>query len=254
MKTEAALSLVARNSGAKHRPLHPYVSVIIPALNEEMALAFVLDDLPRSSVNQILVVDNGSTDRTPEVGRSRGATVILQPERGYGAACLAGLEAIERETTIVVFLDGDYSDFPDELDKLLGPIIEGSADMVIGTRTQGSLSRSVLTPQQRWGNWLASTLIRLRFGHRFTDLGPFRAIRREALDKLAMCDRSFGWTAEMQIKAVLAGLKILEIPVRYRARIGTSKISGTIKGVFLAGITILYTVFKYSVWAGKQQS
>jgi glycosyltransferase involved in cell wall biosynthesis len=254
MKVEAELPRVAWNGKAKDRLLHPYISVIIPALNEERALAFVLDDLPWSSVNQVLVVDNGSTDRTGEVARARGAVVILQQERGYGAACLAGLEAMERETTIVVFLDGDYSDFPDEIDKLLAPIIEGRADMVIGTRTQGSISRSVLTPQQRWGNWLATTLIRLRFGYRFTDLGPFRAIRREALDELAMRDRDFGWTAEMQIKAVLAGLKIIEIPVRYRARIGTSKISGTVKGVVLAGITILYTIFKYSVWAGRQQS
>jgi len=229
------------------------VSVIIPALNEERAISFVLRDLPSERVSQVLVVDNGSTDRTPEVARSHGATVIRQSERGYGAACLAGLQALAQETAIVVFLDGDYSDFPDELDKLLEPILEGRADMVIGTRTQHRGSRSVLTPQQRWGNWLATTLIRLRFGHRFTDLGPFRAIRRDALEKLAMCDRNFGWTAEMQIKAVLAGLRITEVPVQYRPRIGVSKISGTVKGVVMAGIIILYTIFKYSFGAGTQQ-
>lgn len=254
MKSEIGSLMANHCLEAAQAPIHPCVSVIIPALNEEEAIAFVLDDLPRNSVKQVLVVDNGSTDRTREIARACGATVIVQPERGYGAACLAGLEAIDREAAIVVFLDGDYSDFPDELDKLLAPIIEDRADMVIGTRTQGRSSRGVLTPPQRWGNWLATTLIRLRFGHRFTDLGPFRAIRREALEKLAMRDRSFGWTAEMQIKAVLAGLRIIEVPVQYRARIGTSKISGTVKGVVLAGITILFTIFKYSFWAGTQQS
>jgi glycosyltransferase involved in cell wall biosynthesis len=252
MKSKKAIHVMGGPTAfaAPHLP----VSVIIPALNEEEAISFVLRDLPKGQIHQVLVVDNGSTDRTSEVARSHGATVIQQSERGYGAACLAGLKAVENETAIVVFLDGDYSDFPDELDKLLSPILEGRADMVIGTRTRHRNSRSVLTLQQRWGNWLATTLIHLRFGHRFTDLGPFRAIRKESLEKLAMRDRNFGWTAEMQIKAVLAGLRILEVPVRYRARIGTSKISGTIKGVVLAGITILYTIFKYSFEIGTEQS
>jgi glycosyltransferase involved in cell wall biosynthesis len=233
-------------------PVCPPVAVIIPALNEEKAIPFVLRDLPRKQVRQVLVIDNGSTDQTAEVARAHGATVIEQLERGYGAACLAGLAAVERETEVIVFLDGDYSDFPDELDKLTAPILENRADMVIGTRTRHRNSQKILTMQQRWGNWLATTLIRLRFGHRYTDLGPFRAIRRESLEKLDMRDRNFGWTAEMQIKAVLAGLRILEVPVQYRARIGTSKISGTIKGVVLAGITILYTIFKYSFGTSAQ--
>lgn len=230
------------------------VAVIIPALNEEEAIPFVLRDLPWEQVRQVLVIDNGSTDRTSEVARAHGATVIEQLERGYGAACLAGLEVVEKGIEIIVFLDGDYSDFPDELDKLTTPILENRADMVIGTRTRDRNSRNILTMQQRWGNWLATTLIRLRFGHRFTDLGPFRAIRRECLEKLRMRDRNFGWTAEMQIKAVLAGLKILEVPVQYRARIGTSKISGTLKGVVFAGVAILYTIFKYSLGTGAPQS
>lgn len=250
MKTECAMPQI-NNTVA---PVCLPVAVIIPALNEEKAIPFVLRDLPREQVRQVLVIDNGSTDRTAEVARAHGATVIEQLERGYGAACLAGLKAVEKETEVIVFLDGDYSDFPDELKKLTAPIFENRADMVIGTRTRDRRSHNVLTMQQRWGNWLATTLIRLRFGHRYTDLGPFRAIRRESLEKLNMRDRNFGWTAEMQIKAVLAGLRIFEVPVQYRARIGTSKISGTVKGVVLAGIIILYTIFKYSFGTGAQPS
>jgi glycosyltransferase involved in cell wall biosynthesis len=229
----------------------PYVSVIIPALNEEKAIGFVLDDLPREWVDQVIVVDNGSTDATAEVAGSRGALVLSHNERGYGAACLAGLENLPPKTQVVAFLDGDYSDFPEEISKLLAPICEGRADMVIGTRTVVPLARNVLTPQQRWGNWLATTLIRLRFGRHFTDLGPFRAIRKEALCRLDMADRNFGWTVEMQIKAVLAGLTILEVPVRYRPRIGSSKVSGTVRGALLAGIKIIYTICRYSLSAGR---
>jgi hypothetical protein len=159
---------------------------------------------------------------------------------------LAGIEALPEETAVVVFLDADYSDYPEDIEALLKPLLDESADMVIGTRTLERDSRAALAPQQRWGNWLATTLMRWRYGFRYTDLGPFRAIRRESLTKLGMTDRNFGWTVEMQIKAVRHGLRIAELPVRYRIRIGRSKISGTVKGTILAGTKILYTIFKHS--------
>ena len=229
---------------AENQP-RPRVSVIIPALNEEKSIGSVLNAIPRQLVSEIIVVDNGSTDRTAEIARHCGARVVSQPERGYGAACLAGIAKISADCEIVAFVDADFSDFPEDLEKLLQPLHENTAEMVIGTRTTTSESRLALTPQQRYGNWLATTLVRAFFGHRYTDLGPFRAIRRDALERLRMIDRNYGWTIEMQIKAVRQNLLIAEIPVRYRIRIGRSKISGTVKGTILAGAKIIYTIFKY---------
>ncbi len=225
--------------------LCPNVSVIIPALNEEKSIGSVLNAIPRQLVNEIIVVDNGSSDRTAEIARHCGARVVSQPERGYGAACLAGIAEISADCEIIVFVDADFSDFPEDLEKLLQPLKEQKAEMVIGTRTTTLEARLALTPQQRYGNWLATTLVRAFFGYRYTDLGPFRAIRRDSLKKLRMTDRNYGWTIEMQIKAVQHNLLIAEVPVRYRIRIGRSKISGTVKGTILAGMKIIYTIFKY---------
>ncbi len=225
----------------------PLVSLIIPALNEESSIKHVINAIPRGSVSEIIVVDNGSTDRTADIAWDCGARVISQRERGYGAACLSGIAEISPGCGIVAFVDADFSDFPEDLEKLLQPLYEDKADMVIGTRTMTSESRAALTPQQRYGNWLATTLVKAFFGHKYTDLGPFRAIRRDALEQLGMIDRNYGWTIEMQIKAARQKLRIAEVPVRYRIRIGRSKISGTVKGTILAGSKIIYTIFKYVV-------
>ena len=225
------------------------VAVIIPALNEERAIASVLRDLPRTSVQQLIVVDNGSTDRTGEIAAAFGATVVGEPKRGYGRACLAGMAALE-SPDIVVFLDGDYSDHPDELPQLVGPIAENRADLTIGSRVLGRRERGALTPQARLGNALATVLIRALFGVRFTDLGPFRAIGYRQLLQLEMADRDYGWTVEMQVKAARRRLRCLEIPVSYRRRIGVSKISGTAIGSIKAGYKILWTIFRHAVTSG----
>ncbi len=222
------------------------ISVIIPAFNEEESLPHVLNDLPRDRLHQIIVVDNNSTDRTSAVARENGATVVYEKRRGYGRACLTGMDALD-DPDIVVFLDGDYSDYPEEIDLLLEPIVSGEADFVVGSRMILNESRKALLPQARYGNQLAVFLIRLFFGHTFTDLGPFRAIRYESLQAIGMRDKDFGWTVEMQIKAVQEGLRIREIPVRYRMRIGVSKITGTVSGTFKAGTKIIYTIFKYLI-------
>jgi glycosyltransferase involved in cell wall biosynthesis len=224
----------------------PRLAVVIPALNEEQAIVRVLQAIPKSITRLVVVVDNGSTDHTAGRARSQGAMVLREPRRGYGTACLAGIDALPEEIEIVVFLDADYSDHPEEMEILVAPILKNEADFVLGSRMMRATSRSVLTPQQRFGNWLATTLIRLLFGHRYTDLGPFRAIRKDALDSLEMSDRGYGWTVEMQIKAIRTGLRILEVPVHYRPRLGKSKISGTLKGTLLAGSKILYTVFRFA--------
>jgi glycosyltransferase involved in cell wall biosynthesis len=226
--------------------MSPKISVIIPAYNEEESLPHVLNDLPQDRLHQIIVVDNHSTDRTPEVARENGATVVHEKRRGYGQACLSGMAALDHPD-IVVFLDGDYSDFPEEIDLLLEPILKGEADFIVGSRMILKESRQALLPQARYGNQLAVFLIRLFFGYRFTDLGPFRAIRYESLQAIGMRDKNFGWTVEMQIKAVQKGLRIREIPVRYRMRIGVSKITGTVSGTLKAGTKIIYTIFKYLI-------
>ena len=213
------------------------IGVVIPALDEERAIGRVIADIP-AWVDQIVVADNGSCDATVDVAKASGATVVREPERGYGAACQAGIAALDA-IDIVVFLDGDSSDHPQEMAALVDPIAQATADMVVGSRVTGIRSRGALTPQQRFGNWLACRLIRAFWGVSYTDLGPFRAIRRSALDALAMTDRNFGWTVEMQIKGAQQSLSTLEVPVSYRPRIGVSKVSGTLRGTVLAGVTIL---------------
>lgn len=222
----------------------PRISVIIPVLNEEHALAHVLAEIPVDLVHDIVVVDNGSTDHSAAVALAGGARVVDESRRGYGAACLRGVAAT-KDADILVFLDGDHSDYPADMDKLLQPILDGSVEMVIGSRMLIRESRRSLLPQARFGNWLAANLMRLCFDIRCTDLGPFRAIRRQALLDLGMSDRDFGWTVEMQLRAKLMDLRVLELPVRYRNRIGKSKISGTITGTIRAGWKILSTIFRY---------
>lgn len=227
------------------------IGVVIPALNEAKAIAKVIEAIP-GWVDQIVVADNGSEDETPEIARGLGATVTHQPEGAYGAACLAGIAALE-PCDVVVFVDGDYSDFPQQMDRLVDPIAVDGADMVIGSRPLGKCERGALTPQQRFGNWLACFLIKLFWGFQYTDLGPFRAIKADALRLINMRDQAFGWTVEMQLRALQEGLKILEVPVDYRARIGHSKISGTLKGTILAGHAILGTIFK-TAWRSRRKA
>lgn len=224
------------------------VWVIIPALNEEESLPRVLADLPR--VGRVVVVDNGSTDRTAAV--AVGAQVVSEPRRGYGSACLRGLAQIEwaiasgdTAPRVVVFLDGDYSDYPENLAELVAPIFAGEADFVLGSRLLGRRKSGAMPPQSIWGNRLACFLMRRLFGARYTDLGPFRAIDYEALKSLGMADQNFGWTVEMQIKAARAGLRTIEVPVPYRCRIGHSKISGTLAGTIKAGYKILLVIARY---------
>ncbi|GIX07023.1 MAG: glycosyl hydrolase [Candidatus Poribacteria bacterium] len=231
-------------SGTRPRS-RPVVGVIIPALNEEASIGKVLAAIPEGWVDRVIVVDNGSTDRTAEIARSWGATVVREPQRGYGSACLAGIAALPPEVEIVVFLDADFSDDPSELPRLLEPILRGEADLVIGSRVLGRREPGALAPQARWGNWLATRLIRLRWGVSFTDLGPFRAVRRETLNRLQMQDRTYGWTVEMQAKAAALRVPCREVPVSYRRRIGKSKITGTVKGTLLAGVKILGTIGYY---------
>jgi glycosyltransferase involved in cell wall biosynthesis len=223
------------------------ISVVIPALNERESLPRVLGDLPWDALHEVVVVDNGSTDGTPEVARQGGARVVPEPRRGYGRACLTGIAALEA-TDVVVFLDADYSDHPEELPALAGPILEGRADLVIGSRVLGEREPGALLPQARFGNLLSVMLIRSLCGQTYTDLGPFRAISRRALDLLEMRDEDFGWTVEMQVKAARAGLRVVEVPVRYRRRIGRSKITGTLRGTVLAGWKILATIAKHHRW------
>ena len=224
---------------------HPSIDVVIPAFNEEAAIGNVLQSIPASLVRRVVVVDNGSTDRTGEEARSRGATVVVEPRRGYGQACLTGIAALG-DPDIVVFLDGDYSDYPEEMESLVAPVVAGEVDMVIGSRVLGKREKGALQPQQRFGNALATWLIRLFFGVAYTDLGPFRAIRFDALKRLEMEDCDFGWTVEMQVKAARQKLRSAEVPVRYRRRIGKSKVSGTISGSIRAGYKILWTIFRYA--------
>jgi len=224
------------------------IDVVIPAFNEEDSLALVVGDVPRPPVRRVVVCDNNSSDRTAEVAREAGAEVVHEKRPGYGSACLRALDHIRSSgpPDIVVFLDGDYSDHPEELPRLLAPILSDEADLVIGSRTLGRRERGALLPQARAGNLVACLLIRLLYGHRYTDLGPFRAIGWPALERLEMIDTNFGWTAEMQVKALRHGLRVTEEPVSYRRRVGVSKITGTLYGTVMAGYKILATVLRYS--------
>lgn len=222
------------------------VDVIIPALNEEVSIPLVVGDIP-CLVRRIVVVDNGSTDATADAARKSGAHVVHEPRKGYGFACLAGMSALKSNPPdVVVFLDGDYSDHPEELELLVAPIVDGRADFVVGSRIRGSREKGALLPQAIFGNWLACTLMRWIWHVRYTDLGPFRAIRYESLADLGMSDTTYGWTIEMQIKAATLGLRSMEIPVSYRPRIGQSKVTGTVSGSIKAGIWILGTIGRYA--------
>ncbi len=222
------------------------IGLVIPARDEAAAIGRVIADVP-DWVDCIVVGDNGSRDGTAEIARAAGAVVVTETEPGYGAACLAAIAALE-PVDIVVFADGDRADYVEDMADLVDPIIAGAADFVVGSRALGHPEAGALTPQQRFGNWLATRLIGLIWGTRYTDLGPFRAIRRTSLAQLAMADRNYGWTVEMQIKAIAAGLAIREVPVRYRARIGVSKVSGTVRGTVLAGTKILTTIARYALF------
>ena len=226
----------------------PIVSVIIPAYNEAQSIGLVVGDIPRDLVRDILVVNNGSTDQTEENARKAGALVLSEPRSGYGRACLKGLafcQTLSPPPDIIIFLDGDYSDFPEEMPALIQPILDQKADLVIGSRNRGHAEKGSITPQQIFGNKLATFLLKKLYGVSYSDLGPFRAIRYDRLMNLNMTDKNYGWTIEMQIKAAKQGLLYQEIPVRYRQRIGVSKVSGTLKGTIMAGYKILFTIAKY---------
>ncbi|MCB1032583.1 MAG: glycosyltransferase family 2 protein [Acidobacteria bacterium] len=235
-----------RSSGPEELPVA--VDVVIPAYNEECSLSLVLEAIPRPPVRRVVVADNNSADRTAEVARQGGAEVVPAPVQGYGSACLAALDHLRRTGApeIVVFLDADFSDHPEELPQVVEPILHGDADVVIGSRVLGEREKGALLPQARAGNLVACTLIRLLYGHRYTDLGPFRAARWPELESLGMEDPNFGWTAELQVKALRKGLRVVEVPVSYRKRVGVSKITGTLQGTIRAGYKILWTVFRYS--------
>lgn len=228
----------------------PLIDVIIPAYNEEKSIGLVLAEIPANLVREVIVVDNNSSDKTSTVARAAGATVLREPRPGYGSACLAGMahcfaRPLADQPEIIVFVDGDHSDYPEEMPLLLAPILRGEADMVIGSRALGEREAGSMLPQQIFGNWLATSLLRRLYGAQFTDLGPFRAIRTAALQRIGMQDTTYGWTVEMQLKAAKLKLRSTEVPVRYRRRIGISKVSGTVRGTLGAGYKILWTIFRY---------
>jgi len=224
------------------------IVVIIPAFNEENAVGRVVKAIPTDWVEEIIVVNNNSTDNTRAAAEEQGALVLDQPIKGYGNACLKGIDYVKSKTEkpdVIVFLDADYSDYPEQLPEVVKPILEQGFDMVIGSRALGEREHGSMTFPQVFGNWLATRLIRLFYGYKFTDLGPFRAIRWDRLLDLNMQDKTFGWTVEMQVKAAKSKLKCTEVPMAYRNRIGKSKVSGTVYGTVMAGYKILYTIFKY---------
>ncbi len=224
------------------------IIAIIPAYNEEESIGKVVGEIPKDLVSEVVVVNNNSSDNTTQNAEAAGATVLYEPQKGYGYACLKGIAYANDKNEnpdIIVFLDGDYSDYPEEMTQLVKPIIEDEIDMVIGSRSLGLTSEGALFPQQIFGNWLAVNLIRLFYGIRFTDLGPFRAIKFDKLLELDMTDKTYGWTVEMQVKAAKKKFKCIEVPVSYRKRIGVSKIAGTLSGSIKAGYKILWTIFKY---------
>lgn len=226
----------------------PIIKVIIPAFNEEDSIKHVINDIP-DIVDEVIVVSNNSTDNTEKNAKGSGATVLVEKQKGYGYACLKGMDYIaqqEKKAGIIVFLDGDYSDYPEELVKIVNPIIEDNVDFVVGARVKELREKGSMTLPQIFGNWLATSLMRLFFRSTFTDLGPFRAIKYSKLLDLKMEDKTYGWTVEMQLKALKQKFTYREIPVNYRNRIGVSKVSGTIKGAIFAGVKILWWIFKYS--------
>ncbi len=228
--------------------MNSLIKVIIPAYNEEKSIAKVIQDLP-SIVDEIVVVNNNSSDKTGEEAKKNGVTVLTEKRRGYGYACLKGMSYLKSQTTppdIVVFLDGDYSDYPEELTKLVAPIIADRIDFVIGARSKKLREKGSMTAVQIFGNWLATRLMSWFYNSKFTDLGPFRAIKYDKLIALQMEDKTYGWTVEMQLKALKKKYSYTEIPLKYRNRIGISKVSGTLKGAIFAGIKILYWIVKYS--------
>lgn len=225
------------------------IKVIIPAFNEADSIAHVINELPKS-VSEVIVVNNNSSDDTVKNAETAGATVITELRKGYGYACLKGLEYVaskSKQPDIIVFIDGDYSDYPEELNKVVAPILDENIDFVVGARRKSLREEGSMTPQQVFGNWLATFLMRLFFGATFTDLGPFRAIKYDKLKELNMEDKTYGWTVEMQLKILKKKMTYTEVPVRYKRRIGVSKVSGTVKGSIFAGIKILGWIFKYSI-------
>ncbi|MDA9025785.1 glycosyltransferase family 2 protein [Flavobacteriaceae bacterium] len=228
--------------------MNKIIKVIIPAYNEEKSIIKVIQDIP-SIVNEIIIVDNNSSDQTAKNAQEAGAKVLTEIKKGYGNACLKGISYVKSQThktDIIVFLDGDFSDYPEELTKLIAPIINDNIDFVIGARVSKFREKGSMTRPQIFGNWLATTLMSILFNSKFTDLGPFRAIKYHKLLALKMEDKTYGWTVEMQLKAIKNNYSYQEIPVKYRNRIGVSKVSGTIKGAIFAGVNILYWIFKYS--------
>lgn len=227
---------------------NPTIDVVIPAFNEQDSIVHILNDMPMDWVREVVVVNNNSTDDTVKIAASNGATVLDEPRQGYGHACLKGIDYLKnksKQPDIIVFMDADYSDHPTELPFVVQPIIERNMDMVIGSRALGKREKKSMMPQQLFGNWLATRLIKLFYGAKFTDLGPFRALKFEKLIELNMQDTTYGWTVEMQVKAAKRRFKFCEVPVNYRERIGVSKVTGTIKGTILAGYKIIFTIFKY---------
>lgn len=225
-------------------------ALIIPALNEAECLPLLFDALPPDLFRWVIVADNGSTDGTAAVARARGAVVVTEPERGYGAASLKAISALPAEAEIVVWMQADLSEDPREAALLMAPIRSGEADLVIGSRTMGQAAKGALLPHQQFGNWLACSLMRIFWGYRYSDLGAFRAIRRDALERMAMRDRNYGWTVEMQIKALQMRLRVREVPVKYGRRVaGENKVSGNLRASAMAGAIILRTVFR-AAWKG----
>lgn len=228
--------------------MQPLIKVIIPAYNEQDSIGHVLKDIP-AHVQEVIVVSNASTDNTESVAQEAGATVLVEKNMGYGYACLkamAHIAAQDQKPDIIVFLDGDYSDYPEQLDEIIAPILENDVDMVIGARDKRFRESGSMTLPQIFGNWLATSLMRLFFGATFTDLGPFRAMKYKSLLALEMEDKTYGWTVEMQLKVLKKKMAYTEVPVKYRNRIGVSKVSGTVKGAIFAGVKILGWIFKYS--------
>lgn len=222
------------------------ISVVIPAYNEEKSIPLVINDIPKDWIDEVIVVSNNSSDNTDEVARNAGATVLRENRKGYGWACLLGIEyAVSKGTDIIVFLDGDYSDYPQQIPEVVAPIIEDDIDLVIGSRALGEKQKGSMTFPQIFGNWLATNMMRLFYQVKYTDLGPFRAIKVGKLHLLNMSDKTYGWTIEMQIKAAKHKMTYREVPVNYKNRIGKSKVSGTVRGTIMAGVKIIGAVFKY---------